>query len=206
MNKYTIQLIVVLILPALALAQIKTQTDNLKKKVTLGDLLKKAADESRGAKAANAAEKKSVVVPDSTMIFEEKKDINLNAVKPPKLSEMYKYDNVDEAKYEKTLNLQIGELYKLTQKFKNSGNRGELWLRLAELYLEKANIIDRRKQDEFDLKLREFQAGKSKVKPVLDVVDAKDFNRKSIQLYEWFLKDFPNDPKVSQALFFPRLQ
>ncbi len=198
MNKKTMQIIVVLMLPALAFAQ----TANSKKKVTLGDLLKKAADESRGAKATTQAEKKSVVVPDSTMVFEEKKDINLNSVKPPKLSEMYKYDNVDEAKYEKTLNLQIGELYKLTQKFKNSGNRGELWLRLAELYLEKANIIDRRKQDEFDLKLREFQAGKSKVKPVLDVVDAKDFNRKSIQLYEWFIKDFPNDPKLSQALFF----
>lgn len=198
MNKYTLQIIIALILPTLALGQV----DNSKKKVTLGDLLKKAADESRGAKAATPAEKKSVVVPDSTMVFEEKKDINFNAVKPPKLSELYKYDNIDEGKYEKTLNLQISELYKLTQKFRNTGNRGELWLRLAELYLEKANIIDRRKQDEFDLKLREFQAGKSKVKPVLDVVDAKDFNRKSIQLYEWFVKDFPSDPKLSQALFF----
>ena len=121
MNKKTMQIIVVLMLPALAFAQIA----NSKKKVTLGDLLKKAADESRGAKATTQAEKKSVVVPDSTMVFEEKKDINLNSVKPPKLSEMYKYDNVDEGKYEKTKNLQIGELYKLTQKFKNSGNRGE---------------------------------------------------------------------------------
>ncbi len=198
MNKFKIQIIFALMLPAMAFSQ----ADNAKKKVTLGDLLKKATDESRGAKAGSQTEKKSVVVPDSTMVFEEKKNVDLNAVKPPKLSEMYKYDNVDEAKYEKTLNLQIAELYKLTQKFKNSGNRGELWLRLAELYLEKANIIDRRKQDEFDQKLREFQAGKTKVKPALDVAEAKDFNRKSIQLYEWFIKDFPNDPKLSQALFF----
>ena len=87
-------------LPALAFAQ----TYSAKKKITLGDYLKKAADESRGAKAGTQAEKKSVVVPDSTMVFEEKKNVDLNAVKPPKLSEMYKYDNVDEAKYEKTLN------------------------------------------------------------------------------------------------------
>lgn len=197
MNKY-IYMIAGLLLANLAFAQ----TDSSRKKVTLGDLLKKAAEESRGSKAGSSTEKKSVVVPDSTMVFEEKKEVNLNAVKPPKLSELYKYDNADEGKYEKTLNLQIGELYKLTQKFKNSANRGELWLRLAELYLEKANIIDRRKQDEFDTKLREFQAGKTKTKPVLDVAEAKDFNRKSVQLYEWFLRDFPNDPKISQALFF----
>lgn len=198
MNKYRILVIIALMLPILAGAQ----GNYSKKKVTLGDLLKKAADESRGSKATTNAEKKSVVVPDSKLVFEEKKDINLNAVKPPKLSELYKYDNVDEAAYEKTLNLQIDELYKMTQKFKTSGNRGELWLRLAELFLEKANIVDRRKQDDFDKKLREFQAGKSKIKPVLDVADAKEYNKKSIQLYEWFLKDFPKDSKVSQALFF----
>ena len=194
MNSLLRSLIIVLIIPALAGAQ------NTKKKVTLGDLLKKAKDESRGAKATQI-EKKSVVVPDSKL-FEEKKSVNLNEVKPPRLSEIYSYQNVDEAAYEKTLNLQIDELYKLTQKFKGSTNRGELWLRLAELYVEKASVVDRRKQDEYDKKLKEFQAGKSKVKAVLDLAEAKEYNKKAIQLYDWFLRDFPDDPKVSQALFF----
>lgn len=173
----------------------------VKKKVTLGDLLKKVKEESRGSKI-NSIEKKSIALPNSQLGFEEKKEINLNEIKPPPLSEIYTYENNDQAAYEKTLTLQIDELYKLTQKFKGSSNRGELWLRLAELYVEKANIINNRKQDEYDKKFTAFQAGKTSVKPVLDVAEAKDYNKKAIQLYDWFLRDFPNDPKISQALFF----
>ncbi len=171
-----------------------------KKKVTLGDLIQKAKQESRGSKFISI-EKKSTVLPSAQIRFEEKKELNLNAVKPPKLSEIYNYKNVDQTAYEKTLNLQIEELYKLTQKLKSSSNRGELWLRLAELYVEKATILSNRKQDEYDKRNKEFQAGKG-FKPVLDLTDAKEFNKKAIQLYDWFLIDFPNDPKVSQALYF----
>ncbi|MEQ1723473.1 MAG: tetratricopeptide repeat protein, partial [Pseudobdellovibrio sp.] len=171
-----------------------------KKKITLGDLIKKAKQESRGSKV-NSIEKNSIALPSAQISFEAKKEINLNEVKPPKLSEIYNYENVDQSAYEKTLNLQVEELYKLTQKFKSSSNRGELWLRLAELYVEKATILSNRKQDEYEKKNKEFQAGKGS-KPVLDLSDAKDYNKKAIQLYDWFLRDFPNDPKVSQALFF----
>lgn len=171
------------------------------KKVTLGDLIKKVKDESRQLQLGKSA-KNSVVVPDTKALFEEKKETNLSAVKPPKLSEIYETDNKDKIEYEKTLNQQIGELYKLTQKFKASANRGELWLRLAELYVEKANIVDTRKQNEYDAKLRDFQMGKTQVKPTLDMAEARDFNKKAIQLYEWFLRDFPKDTKVPQALFF----
>lgn len=178
----------------------QTKSD-AKKKVTLGDLLKKAKEENRGSKI-NSIEKKSIALPNSQLGFEEKKENNLNDVKPPPLSEIYVYENNDQEAYEKTLNLQIDELYKLTQKFKASGNRGELWLRLAELYVEKANIINNRKQDEYDKKLSDFQAAKTSTKPVLNLAEAKDYNKKAIQLYDWFLRDFPNDPKASQALFF----
>jgi TolA-binding protein len=171
------------------------------KKVTLGDLIKKVKDESRQMQLSKS-QKNSVVVPDTKALFEEKKEVNLSAVKPPKLSEIYETDNKDKIEYEKTLNQQIGELFKMTQKFKNSENRGELWLRLAELYVEKANIVDTRKQNEYDAKLRVYEAGKTTVKPVLDVAEAREFNKKAIQLYEWFLRDFPKDTKVPQALFF----
>jgi cellulose synthase operon protein C len=111
------------------------------RKLTLGDLIKKVREESRQSQL-NKLQKSQIVVPDTKVLFEEKKPVNLASVKPPKLSEIYEYDNRDKAEYEKTLNLQINELYKLTQKFKNSTSRGELWLRLAELYVEKANIVD----------------------------------------------------------------
>lgn len=171
-----------------------------KKKLTLGDLIKKVKEDSRVSKLSKV-QKNSVVVPDTAAIFEEKKNVNLVSVKPPRMNEIYQYENRDKAEYEKTLNLQINELYKMTQKFKTSSNRGELWLRLAELYVEKANIVDTRRQNEYDQKLAEFQAGKGP-KPVLDLAEAKEYNRKAIQLYDWFLKDFPTDPKVPQALFF----
>mgnify|MGYP001605265395 CR=1 FL=1 len=73
MNKYLKCLIAVLMLPVFAGAQ----TNNTKKKVTLGDLIKKAQDESRGSKAIQLEKKSVVVIPDSKIVFAEKKEINL---------------------------------------------------------------------------------------------------------------------------------
>ncbi len=150
------------------------------------------------------AEKGNTDLPNSSYGFkapEQKYD--LESVKPPKSSQMWIQEgSSSKAQDDKILNQQINELYKLTQRFKNSPNRGELWLRLAELYVEKSTLIDSRKQDEYDAKLRAFQTGKSKVKPKLDTADARDYNKKAIQLYEWFLRDFPKDEKVPQAFFF----
>jgi TolA-binding protein len=131
--------------------------------------------------------------------------VNLTAVKPPRSSEIMQSrakSGDQKAQYEKLLDQQIQELYKLTQRFKTSPNRGELWLRLAELYVEKSSIVDSRKQDEYDAKLRAFQEKKTNRKPVLELEEARDYNRKAVQLYEWFQRDFPKDQKMPQALFF----
>ncbi len=142
-------------------------------------------------------------LPSSNLGFKEDvKSVNLDSVKPPRSNEIMQKEGGDKAEYEKVLEQQIRELYKLTQKFKNSPSRGELWLRLAELYVEKAGLVDGRRQDEYDAKLRAFQAGKTKTKPHLDTADAREYNRKAVQLYEWFQRDFPRDEKNSQALFF----
>ncbi len=172
-----------------------------KKKQTVGELLRKIKEDSRGAKIKELS-KASTNLPESRIAFENRQSVNLARVKPPRSSEILKHENSDQAAYEQTLDLQIQELYKLTQKFKNSENRGELWLRLAELYVEKSSLVDARKQDAYDLKLKEFQDGKNKAKPKLDLAEARDYNKKAIQLYEWFLRDYPRDPKISQALFF----
>lgn len=170
-------------------------------KITVGEMLKKAKDSSRGGKA-NLLQKGDINLPNAQMSFESRQPINLSAVKPPRSSEILKYENADQAEYEKTLDLQVKELYKLTQQYRNSSTRGELWLRLAELYVEKSALVDARKQDDYDKKLAAFQSGKTKSKPKLDVAEAREYNRKAIQLYEWFLRDYPKDSKVSQALFF----
>ncbi len=175
---------------------------NKKKKMTVGEMLKKAKDDSRGGKATLLQQKGATTLPETAFSFKSREQVNLNSVKPPKSSELFKYDNSDQAAYEKTLNAQIAELYKLTQKFKTSSSRGELWLRLAELYVEKSALVDTRKQDEYDRQLKSFQAGQTKQKPRLDTAEAREYNRKAIQLYEWFLRDYPKDQKISQALFF----
>jgi len=132
--KLTTIVILAHLLSTTALAQQAAQAPD--KKVTLGDLIKKVKDESRQLQL-NKTQKNSVVVPDTKALFEEKKDTNLAAVKPPKLSEIYETDKKSKIEYEKTLNQQIGELYKMTQKFKASQKRGKLWLRFSELYGEK---------------------------------------------------------------------
>lgn len=180
-------------------ARIQAQSD---KRLTLGDLLRKAREESRGARAAENSLKRNEALPSAQLTFESRTPIDLNSVKPPRLSQIYNYKNQAQADYEKTLDLQINELYRLTQRMKNSANRGELWLRLAELYVEKAGIVDGRKQEEYDRKLLLFQNKKTQTKPVLDLAEAQNYNRRAIQLYEWFLRDFPKDSKVNQALFF----
>jgi len=171
--------------------------------VTLSDLVKNKSAKDRGAGQSLGA-KKDVAIPDSasTATVEQKKLSDLNTVKPPKTKSFYKNTNDDNAKLEAILDQQIQELFKLTKKFETSSQRGEMWLRLAELYVEKAGMIDFRKQDEHDRKLQDYQSGKTKVRPVLDLKEAKEYNKKAIRLYEWFARDFPKDPKMDQALFF----
>ncbi|UOE99709.1 tetratricopeptide repeat protein [Bdellovibrio reynosensis] len=178
------------------------KTTKVVKKKTVGELLSQANDSSRGGRFQMS--KTDTSLPSSSLGFRgESKSVNLDAVKPPRSSEiMQKESSGDRAEYERVLDQQIRELYKLTQKFKTSPNRGELWLRLAELYVEKAGLIDSRKQDEYDAKLRAFQSGKTKVKPKLEIAEAREYNKKAVQLYEWFQRDFPRDEKNSQALFF----
>ena len=171
------------------------------KKMTVGELLSKVREDSRGGKI-QSMQKNDTSVPDAQFSFKPQQT-NLQIVKPPRSTEILKFEpGDDQAEYEKTLDRQIQELYKLTKKFENSPNRGELWLRLAELYVEKSTLVDARKQDQYDDQLRKFQEGKTKAKPRLDTKESQQYNRRAIQLYEWFLRDYPNDEKVSQALFF----
>lgn len=172
------------------------------KKQTVGELLKRVKEDSRGGQL-KSMQKNDVAVPESQFNFKPQNTVNLQQIKPPRSTEVLKFEpGNDQAQYEKTLDRQIAELYKLTQKMSTNDNRGELWLRLAELYVEKSALVDARKQDQYDAQLKAFQDGQTKAKPKLDTTESRQYNVKAIQLYEWFLRDFPKDDKVSQALFF----
>jgi cellulose synthase operon protein C len=174
------------------------------KKQTVGEMISKIENE----KGANQQlqNKGSAALPTAvdTMAAERNKkpNVNLQQVKPPKATEMFREEKGDRAELERIADQQIQELYSMTQRFKNSPNRGELWLRLAELYVEKANLLNMKKQELFDQQIKLYNEGKLKTRPQFESSDAKEYNRKAVQLYEWFQRDFPKDEKMDQALFF----
>lgn len=163
---------------------------------TVGAMLKRIGEQNQKLKI----KKSSNILPQFEALKSEER--NLKDVKPPQRSRVYYSENANEAELEKAVDDGIGQLYKLAVRFKQSSKRGELWLRLAELYVEKARLIEYKIQNLYDKRLTAFQDGKLKTKPNLDTKPAQTFNRKAIQLYEWFLRDFPKDPKEDQALFF----
>lgn len=197
MNRRSVILILTLVVGVTAQGK---SVEKPRKKKTVAELLSQVKEESRGGKAE--LKKAQTALPDAKLNFQQSPHRNLEAIKPPPSSVLLQHDAGLKGEYEKVLDQQIAELYKLTRQFKDSPNRGELWLRLAELYVEKAGIVDILKQEQYDRQLRAYQSGKIKNRPQLDLSEAREFNKKAIQLYEWFSRDFPTDPKNAQALFF----
>ncbi|MCJ8275519.1 MAG: tetratricopeptide repeat protein, partial [Bdellovibrionales bacterium] len=123
---------------------------------------------------------------------------------PPSSNKFYAYD-VDPRKteYNRLVDEEISRLYKLSKQYKRSRSRGEIWLRLGERYVEKAQIIDFKLQDAYDKKLKAYNEGKTKRKPrPPSRREVRDYHKRAIRLYEWFVRDFPKDRKVPQALYF----
>ncbi len=167
------------------------------RKKTVGDLLKQI-DKQGGS--VSSVQKSTLNLP-KTKEIETVKPKNLSSIKPLRTKQMMD-SNKETSQLEAVIDEGIEELYKLTQKYKKSPNRGELWLRLGELYVEKAKLIEYRTYEEYDKRLSLYYDKKIKNKPKLNLRIARDFNKKAIQLYEWFIRDYPKDRKVDQALFF----
>lgn len=163
---------------------------------TVGELLKNI---EKKAQKVNFKKKKSSL-PNFSKIGQSTH--NLQEIKPPSSSKLYYEAGTNEGELEQITDQGIRQLYKLTRQFKRSSKRGELWLRLAELYVEKARLIEYRLQQKYDEQLKAYHSKQVKRTPKLDLSASQDYNKKAIQLYEWFLRDFPKDEKVPQALFF----
>ncbi|RYZ68332.1 MAG: hypothetical protein EOP05_16525, partial [Proteobacteria bacterium] len=126
---------------------------------------------------------------------------SLGVVKPPRSNDFYQ-GNEKEAEYERLVDQEIKQLFSLSQANRRSPNRGEIWLRLGERYVEKARLIEFREQAQYDQKLKDFNEKKTRVRPRVDARLSQEYNKKAVELYEWFVADFPKDGKVDQALFF----
>lgn len=160
----------------------------------------KAAASRAGDSRSLGVTKQSLALPQSQALKTPVVSRSLGVVKPPRTNEFY--EKSQEAEYERLVDQEINALYKLSQSNRRSPNRGEIWLRLGERYVEKARLVQFREQAEYDKKLKEFNEKKTKIRPRNESRRAREYNEKAVQLYEWFVKDFPKDPKVDQALFF----
>ncbi len=165
---------------------------------TVSDLLR---DIERRGKTTDIKRGRSEL-PQAQQIPQRQERRDLREVQPPARQQLFFEPGTDEAELERVTDEGIAQLFRLTQQFRNSPRRGELWLRLAELYVEKGRLIQSRIFTEHQRRLEAFHAGQLSRQPELNLQPAVEYNRRAIQLYEWFLRDFPNDPKVDQALFF----
>lgn len=169
------------------------------KSKTVADILKKIEKKSQ---QVNFQKRDSSLPSAGPLPTVEASKVNLQQVKPPTSNRLYFEEGTDEAELEKVLDEGVDQLYKLSNQYKKSTKRGELWLRLAELYVDKARLIEFRLLNQHDKNLQMFAAGKLKSRPRLDLKPAQAYNLKAITLYEWFIRDFPKDPKMDQALYF----
>lgn len=148
-------------------------------------------------------QKLSAQLPQSKLTTERIAPRDVTLIKPPSSTKFYVYDeNPLKSEYNKLLDQEIKKLYALSQKYKTSKNRGEIWLRLAERFVEKGKIIEMKLQDDYEKKMKLWDDKKITKKPALPKNPGKSFYLRAIQLYEWFIRDFPKDGKVPQALYF----
>ena len=168
------------------------------KSTTVEDLLVKINKKSHGMN-----KDKTNFIPKAKKLKFKSRDVDLSKIKPPKSSSLLnKKSTEQERELLRVTDEGINQLYTLTRRFKKSSKRGELWLRLAELYSEKARLIEYQIQNEFDEKIKLYNSKKLKKRPRLNLKPAQIYNKKGIQLYEWFIRDFPKDKKMDQALFY----
>ena len=164
---------------------------------TVKDLINKISNQK--------AKKKRTILPEAVSTRPKRiQRSQLRAVAPTKRTNLlFKARSQDEAELGRLLDAEIKQLFTLMRRYQKSKNRGEIWLRLAERYMEKSKLVEFTLQEKFDERLKKWEAAQKKGRaPKLNLRSAHDFKRKAISLYKLFLENFPKDNKVDQALFF----
>lgn len=167
---------------------------------TVADVLSKYKENDRGGNVQIS--KFTKIIPDAAA---PKSSVvrNTQKIKPPSSMQFFIKSNEKEAQLERLLDQQINELYSLSQKFRKSPERGEIWLRLGELYVEKSKLVQYRIQGELDKKIADWEAkGRKGNPPKVNMNAPQVYNKKAIELYGWYINDFPNSKKLDQAYFF----
>jgi len=128
--------------------------------------------------------------------------INLKIVKPSgKFSAVFPEGSAERI-YEEKLNQEIQKLYSLSQRVNSPQTRGRVIMKLAKAYSEKATLSERRIQERYESNLKKYLAGSISRRPRLDLEKSKRFNKKALALYKLYIKEYPKNRDLDQALFF----
>jgi tetratricopeptide (TPR) repeat protein len=196
------------VLPPLSEAQPSSRSKTGAERARIGQNKEKKGPEVSGRlnqQRSTEFQRSRVSLPQAVALSPSPVKRDLQVVQPPRSKDLYESTTGKEAEYERLVDEEIKALFKLARTNQRSKNRGEIWLRLGERYVEKARLTEFRAQAEYDRELKEYNERKTTRKPRLDQTLQtlqKTYNRKAVELYEWFVRDFPNDSKVDQALFF----
>ncbi|MFK8138543.1 MAG: tetratricopeptide repeat protein [Bdellovibrionales bacterium] len=164
---------------------------------TIGDYIKNIGKSKKTKTKLNFNTK-------STKVQNEATSRDLSKIKPPSAKILQRQSADKVAKLEAVVDDGIERLFRLIKKYQKSERRGELWLRQGELYVEKARLVEQRIFSDYDRRIQAYEKSKSKRKrrPKLNLKPVKDYYKRATQLYSWFIKDFPKDSRIDQALFF----
>ncbi len=141
---------------------------------------------------------KSFKVPKTKAKAPKKRRIRLRDIQPPSRTRLYYDSGSDEAELEKVINSEIKQLFRLLKKDRNA----DLTLRLGSLYVEKSRLISFKIQADYEKKLRDYNEGRRRSKPYLNLKPAQAYNQKSLKLFEDFKTGFPNHKRMDEVLFF----
>lgn len=119
---------------------------------------------------------------------------------PKSFDSFFSYE--DEKALEEVTDIGIEQMSRLIEQFERSPNRGELWLRLAELYIEKSKIVSLKEQREYQENYERYEKNPQGRPPKESNKRSRVYITKAAKLYRRFVKEFRKDPKVDQALFF----
>lgn len=120
--------------------------------------------------------------------------IKLRDIKPPKPNGFAFPPGTDLQELERVTDTSIKYLYNLAKRYKKDKDRADIWLRLARQYFEKSKLIK--------LKLHESYHKGKKYKKNINFKASHVYNKKSLKLYLWFLKTFPNDKRSEEVYVF----
>lgn len=148
-------------------------------------------------------EKKQGSIPIYKQKLNQKRDrVNLSITQPSgKFSAIFPEGSA-ERDFERKLNKEIEQLNYLAKKLKGADTKQKIWMRLAKAYSEKAALIERRAQENYDKDLKKFFAGSINNKPRLNLAKAHVYNNKALGLYKHYIKNYPKARDLDQALFF----